>query len=93
MPKKKRDGEYLYFPATGIRGALRRAARDVLRQIIIDKTGNPTPLSRPTLFLTLGGIKGSGDMDRSTVADENHWRNANPLLSLFGAGDAGVLDL
>lgn len=93
VPKiKKRDGEYLYFPATGIRGALRRAARDVLRQIIIDKTGNPTPLSLDQhYFLTLGGIKGSGDMDRSTVADENHWRNANPLLSLFGAGDAGVL--
>lgn len=89
---KKSAGEHLYFPATGIRGALRRSARDLIRNMVIEKTGNPTPFSLDQhYFLTLGGIKGSGDMDRSTVAMENHWRSVNPLLSLFGAGDAGVL--
>lgn len=90
---KKADGKHLYFPATGIRGALRRAARDVIRELTIKKTGNPTPFSLDQhYFLTLGGIKGSGDEDRSTVAMESYWRHANPLLSIFGAGDAGVLN-
>lgn len=82
----------LYFPATGIRGSLRRALRDVLRNAIIKKTNNPTPLSLDEhYFLTLGGIKGQGKQERHSVADLEMWRAKNPLLSLFGAGDAGYL--
>ena len=86
-------GKRLMFPSSGIRGALRRRARDVLRNIVIEKTGNPTPFTLDEhYFLTLGGVKGSGAQERSTVAMEAEWRRKNPLLSLFGAGDAGVLD-
>lgn len=85
-------GIRLMFPATGIRGKLRRALRDILRAKLIEITGNEKPLTLDEHYLlTLGGIKGGGTSDRSTVAMDAEWRNRNVLLSLFGAGDAGVL--
>ena len=89
---KTPHGTRLMFPATGIRGKLRRCLRDALRQAVIDKTGNEKPLSLDQHYLlTLGGIKASGEESKSTVALEAMWREKNPLLSLFGAGAAGVL--
>lgn len=85
-------GKRLMFPSTGIRGALRRRARDIVRDAVIAASGNETPFTLDEhYFLTLGGIKGEGAQERSTVAMEAEWRRKNPLLSLFGAGDAGVL--
>lgn len=85
-------GKRLMFPATGIRGALRRRARDILRNAVIAARGTPTPFTLDEhYFLTLGGIKGEGAQERSSVALEAGWRKKNPLLSMFGAGDAGVL--
>lgn len=85
-------GTRLMFPGTGIRGGFRRALRDVLRDGLIKATDNPTPLSLDEhYFLTLGGIKAKGDEDKSSVTLEAQWRENNPLLSLFGAGAAGVL--
>ena len=87
-----RDGKRLMFPATGIRGKLRRAARDLVRDAVIRKTGNDKPFSLEQHYLlTLGGIKSSGTSERSTVALEASFRRANPMISLFGAGDAGIL--
>ncbi|MCC1496771.1 hypothetical protein [Alcanivorax sp. 1008] len=86
------SGTRLYFPATGIRGKLRRCARDAVRQHVIAATGNETPFSLDQhYFLTLGGIKGSGETSKASVAHEAYWRQKNPLLSVFGAGDAGEL--
>lgn len=85
------DGQRLYFPATGLRGTLRRALRDILRDNLISR-GSKGLLLDEHYFLTLGGIKGSGAEQRSTVAMEQEWRKRNVLLSLFGAGDAGVLN-
>lgn len=84
-------GKRLYFPASGLRGALRRRLRDVLRDNLIAR-GKPGLLLDEHYFLTLGGIKGSGAEQRSTVKMEEEWRKRNVLLSLFGAGDAGVLN-
>ena len=51
-------GLRLMFPATGIRGALRRRARDVLRATAIAVTGNEKPFSLDQhYFLTLGGSR------------------------------------
>ncbi|MDT8925210.1 hypothetical protein RBE51_20670 [Pseudomonas taiwanensis] len=87
-----RDGKRLMFPATGIRGKIRRMARDTVREAIIEKTGNEKPFNLDQHYLfTLGGIKSSGDSERTTVAMDAAFRNANPLISLFGAGDAGDL--
>lgn len=85
------DGKHLYFPATGLRGTLRRALRDILRDNLIARGANGLLLDEH-YFLTLGGIKGSGADQRSTVKQEEEWRGRNVLLSLFGAGDAGVLN-
>lgn len=85
------NGKHLYFPATGLRGTLRRALRDVLRDNLISRGANGLLLDEHYL-LTLGGIKGSGAEQRSTVKMEEEWRKRNVLLSLFGAGDAGVLN-
>ena len=85
-------GERLYFPGTGFRGTLRRVGRDILRQTLIDATGKKAPLSLDEHYLaTLGGIKGERSQERSSVEMEASVREKNPLLSLFGAGDAGVL--
>ena len=85
-------GKRLMYPSTGIRGALRRRGRDIIRAEAIKATGNNTPFDLDEHYYnTVGGIKGEGAQDRSTVAMEAEWRRRNPLLSLFGAGDAGVL--
>lgn len=84
------DGTHLYFPATGLRGTLRRALRDVVRSNLIQR-GSKGLLIDEHYLLTLGGIKGAGAEDRSSVKQEEEWRNRNVLLSLFGAGDAGFL--
>lgn len=83
---------HLMYPATGLRGKLRRSSRDVIRAIAIATSGSETPFSLDEHYLhTLGGIKGGGTQDRASVAVEAQWRSKNPHLSLFGAGDAGVL--
>lgn len=85
------SGSRLYFPATGIRGALRRACRDLVRNHLVG-TGQEKPFSLDEHYLlTLGGIKGAGASDRAAIGEEARWRSLNPLLSLFGAGDAGYL--
>jgi CRISPR type IV-associated protein Csf2 len=88
------EGNRLYFPATGIRGKLRRALRDVLRANEIRRTGNEKPLSLDQHYLlTLGGIKGDTKADKASVDQEAIWRARNVLLSLFGAGDAGYMGM
>lgn len=85
-------GERLMFPATGLRGTWRRSARDVIRNKVIELTGNEKPFSLDQHYLlTLGGIKGDDAMERSSVAAFADWKMKNPLLSMFGAGDAGFL--
>lgn len=85
-------GKRLMFPATGLRGTLRRAVRDAVRMRVAAITGNEKPFSLDETYLhTLGGIKGSGEQERKSVAHEAEWRGLNPLISLFGAGDAGFL--
>lgn len=85
-------GMRLYFPGTGIRGTMRRAVLAAIREEVTMKTGNATPFSLDEHYLgVLGGIKGDGGMERSSVAHLADWREKNPLLSMFGAGDAGFL--
>ncbi len=84
-------GQRLMFPGSGLRATLRRAARDVVRKRVISLTGNAKPFSLDQhYFLTLGGIKGAGKQERGGVAMMAACRAANPLISMFGAGDAGV---
>lgn len=84
-------GLRLMFPASGLRGGIRRACRDVVRNAVIEKTGNEKPFSLETHFmLTLGGIKGSGEEDKASIKRIAELREKNPLINLFGAGDAGT---
>lgn len=86
------EGRVLYFPATGIKATLRRNALSSIHRHVVAQTGVATPFSLDEqYFLTLGGIKGKGEMDRASVMHEAIYRMRNPLLSLFGAGDAGDL--
>ena len=86
------DGRALYFPATGIRGALRRHALSAIHDILREHTGVSAPFSLDQHYLhVLGGIKGSGDTNRASVKHLEQARVVNPHLSLFGAGDAGDL--
>lgn len=82
----------LYFPATGIAGTLRRKALKAVHGFLQAHTGSSTPLSLDEHYMnTLGGIKGAGAEDKSTVQHEATVRAQNPILSLFGAGDAGFI--
>ncbi|MFG6179640.1 hypothetical protein ACGTN6_20620, partial [Halomonas sp. THAF12] len=86
------QGPRLMFPATGLRGTLRRRVRDVVRQRVIEITGKDKPFDLDTHYmLTLGGIKGSGEEDKTSVLRIQEVRDSNPLLNLFGAGDAGTV--
>lgn len=86
------EGDVLYFPGTGIRGTLRRRAVNVVHDKLVEHTGNKTPFSLDQHYLhTLGGIKGKGELERSNVLHLDYWMAKNPLISLFGAGDAGAL--
>ncbi len=83
--------EVPYFPAASIRGKLRRRARDVARDAVIARTGNPTPWDLDThFFVTIGGVKGREGEDKRSVQREAQWRERNPHLSLFGAGQPFV---
>lgn len=85
-------GNRLYFPATGLRGGWRRALHHLMREHLIAITGNPTPLNINDHYVsTIGGVKGSGEANKASVMHLAKARESNPLLSLFGAGDAGAL--
>ena len=65
--------------------AVRRATSCAKR--VIGLTGNAKPFSLDQhYFLTLGGIKGSGKLERGSVAMMAAFRSGNPLISMFGAG-------
>lgn len=85
-------GERLMFPATGLRGGIRRACRDVVRRHVMEKQDTDTPFDLDThFFLTLGGIKGAGEEDKGSISRIADLREKNPLINLFGAGDAGTV--
>ncbi len=85
-------GVRMYFPATGLRGGWRRALHQLMREHLIALTGNPTPLTLNEHYIsTIGGVKGSGEANKASVMHIAKAREQNPLLSLFGAGDAGSL--
>ena len=78
--------ETIYFPGSGIRGKLRRCSRDLVRAMVMEESGNPTPFSIMThYYLTLGGIKDSEPERRQDVTRVETLRSENPLISLFGA--------
>ena len=70
-----------YFPASAIRGALRRAARNVLFDYIKDKKWG-LELHR---LLTIGGVSSSGPEGDININAIQAFRKNNPLISLFGA--------
>lgn len=70
-----------YFPASGIRGALRRAARDSLFALLKD-TKWGLVLHR---LLTIGGVSTSGPENSINISAIQAFRERNPLISLFGA--------
>jgi CRISPR type IV-associated protein Csf2 len=70
-----------YFPSAGIRGALRRAARDVLFERITNKKWS-LDLHR---LLTIGGVSTSGPEGDININAIQLFRDKNPLISLFGA--------
>jgi len=69
-----------YFPASGIRGHLRRIARSIFhvhygQDMDIDELR----------YLTIGGIKGSASEPSFNLANAQALRERLPLISLFGA--------
>lgn len=73
----------MFFPGSGMRGRLRRAAVELL----IDQAGGESPFSLDDyMFLSRGGIKADGKESRGDdVMAAQALRDRNPLVSLFGA--------
>ncbi len=70
-----------YFPAAGLRGAIRHAGVEWLHNQL------GTAFDLDTFYLlTVGGAKGSGDEDREDVAAARAFRARNPHIGLWGAG-------
>ncbi|MDZ4150506.1 hypothetical protein [Methylicorpusculum sp.] len=70
-----------YFPASSIRGSIRRACRDALFELM---QGQKWSLSMHRL-LTIGGVSTSGEMKEVNINLIQEFRDKNPLVSLFGA--------
>lgn len=70
-----------YFPAAGIRGALRRAARDSIFSFMKDEKWG-LELHR---LLTIGGVSTAGPEGSINISAIQAFRERNPLISLFGA--------
>ncbi len=74
-----------YFPASGIRGRLRRLAEEVARYGIAGEDG-PSPFGiEDAYYLRNGGVKGGGEEDKADLLAAADRRDRNPLIALFGA--------
>jgi len=83
------------IPSTGIKGGmLRRPAYSYIRQSVVDTTGNATPYTLEEFYFNaIGGIKSKEENQPNSADDIAGWRAKNPILSLFGAGAAGYLNM
>jgi CRISPR type IV-associated protein Csf2 len=83
-----REDTPAYFPATTLRGSLRRAGRNLLRRAVIKSTGNLTPWSVDTHYMLTQGVDTTNETLNEKVAGsigvETDLREQNPFLSLFG---------
>ena len=77
-----------YFPATSLRGAIRRAGRNLVRRAVIQNTGEQTPWSVDTHYMLTQGVdttnKTLAEKTSGAIGVEKPLREENPLLSLFG---------
>jgi len=82
----------LYMTGSGINGTLRRHSAEPFIRHMQQRDNTRTPLSFEALRLAwVGGVKGKGAVDPLARKYQDEWLRRNPVLSLFGAGDAGVL--
>ena len=73
-----------YFPASGLRGKLRRSCEEVIRFGLGSDGASPFGLD-DYRFLAQGGIKGSDPEEKIDIAGVAAQRAANPQIALFGA--------
>lgn len=83
-----REDSQAYFPATSLRGALRRAARSVVRRAVVSASGEAAPWSVDTHYMLTQGVdttnKVLSEKSAGTIGNEEDLRTENPMLSLFG---------
>lgn len=77
-----------YFPAGSLRGAIRRAGRNLIRRAVVRETGNKTPWGVDTHYMLTQGVdvtnKTLNEKVSGVIGVENELREQNPFLSLFG---------
>ena len=74
----------VFLPGSTIRGRYRHACADVCLE-----RERPVSLKR-YLQLKVGGVKGTAQERRVGLLERDAFREAQPLLSLFGAGASGI---
>lgn len=84
----QREDVPVYFPATSLRGAIRRAGRNLIRRAVIRETENDTPWSVDTHYMLSQGVdttnKTLKEKTSGAIGAETGLRDVNPFLSLFG---------
>ena len=76
-----------YIPASTFRGVLRRAAAEEVAEFFRQR-GEDVRLTDWLLF-SIGGVKGS-EKESCSPRVRHEYIESNPLVALFGAGDAGA---
>lgn len=91
----------VYFPASTLNGAIRRAGLAVIRRAVSAQTGNATPFNLDTHYMLTQGVDTAKAVKKDNaqtglIEEESDLRAANPFLSLFGrwglAGHLGMGD-
>ncbi|WP_415912242.1 hypothetical protein [Neptuniibacter sp. QD37_11] len=94
----KTHGSPVYFPSSTIRGAIRRACRDLVYRACKQSTQEEKPWTLTTHMMNSIGVditdKTLNEKTSGLVSQEGELRDKNPLLSLFGrwklAGHWGI---
>lgn len=85
------DGSRIYtavFPASGIRGKLRRMARNAVYAVLQDARGDSAGWDVSAhRDLTVGGVKGSGSESHLVISKIKALREEIPLQSVFGQSE------
>ncbi|MGI9293357.1 MAG: hypothetical protein ACR2PS_05185 [Pseudomonadales bacterium] len=97
----KQQDTPVFFPASSLRGCLRRAAVAVIQRAVVNATGEETPFSMDQFYMVNQGVDTANITEVKkdapiVIEKEAQLRASNPFISLFGrwqfAGHLGVSD-
>lgn len=83
----KHQDSPVFFPASTLNGAIRRAAVDVIRRATMEAQGTQHPFGLDAFYMLVQGVDTTQKViseSNGLIEEEEQLRAANPFLSLFG---------